>query len=254
VTSSDTPVEETPGELYLYGIVRAGQELPEGLVGVVATVPRAVEHGDLAVIVSDIAEDADFGTPADLVAHSAVLDEVARATTVLPIRFGTVVPTTEDLVEQVLEDPDGLLSALSTLEGATQYTVRARYEQESLLPEILRDEPELARLQQQIAGTSEAETRNQRIALGEGIVAAFDARREPDAQQLRETLEPLARDVVEHEVGSADDVLGVAVLVAREDAERFEAAVEDAAERHHPRMRIRLLGPQAPYDFVEGSR
>lgn len=248
------PAEEAPGELYLYGIIRAGQELPEGLVGVVATVPRAIEHGDLSVIVSDIADDADFGTPADLVAHSAVLDEVARATAVLPVRFGTVVPSMEDLVEGVLEDPDGLLGTLSRLEGATQYTVRARYEQDVLLPEILRDDPGLARLQQDIAGTSEHETRDQRIALGEGIVAAFDARREPDAQQLRETLEPLTRELVQHEEGSADDVLGVAVLVAREDAERFEAAVEEAAERHHPRMRIRLLGPQAPYDFVEGSR
>lgn len=254
MTSSELPAEEAPGELYLYGILRAGQELPEGLVGVAATVPRTSEHGDLAVIVSDLADGADFGTPADLVAHSAVLDEVAEATTVLPIRFGTVVPSTEDLHDQVLRDPEGLLASLQQLEGATQYTLRARYEQEVLLPEILREDPELARLQQEIAGTSEDETRHQRIALGEGIVAAFDARREPDAEALRAALEPLARDLVQHDVGSADDVLGIAVLVAREDAERFEAAVEEAAERHHPQVRLRLLGPQAPYDFVEGSR
>lgn len=250
---SESAAEEAPGELYLYGIIRAGQELPEGLVGVVATIPQAVEHGDLAVVVSELPDGTDFGTPSDLVAHSAVLDEIARSTTVLPMRFGTVVPSAQDLLEEVLDDPEGLLGSLATLEGTAQYTVRARYEQDVLLPEILHEDAELTRLQQEIVGTTEDETRNQRIALGEGIVAGFDARREPEAQELREELAPLVRELVQHEDGQADAVLGLAVLVAREDAERFEAAVEKAAERRHPRMRIRLLGPQAPYDFVGSS-
>ena len=253
MTSSELPTEEALGELYLYGIIRAGQELPESLVGVAATVPTVSAHGDLAVIVSGLAEGADFGTPTDLVAHSAVLDEVARATTVLPIRFGTVVTSTEELVEQVLEDPETLLGSLAALGGTMQYTLRVRYEQDVLLPEILHEDPGLARLQQEIGGTTEDETRDQRIALGEGIVAAFDARREADAQELLELFEPLARDLVQHDVGAADDVLSVAALVSRERAAPFEAAVEEAAEHRHPRMRVRLLGPQAPYDFVEGS-
>lgn len=253
MTMYESAAEEAPGEFYLYGIIRAGQELPEGLAGVVATVPQAIEHDDLAVVLSELPDGADFGTPADLVAHSAVLDQIARSTTVLPMRFGTVVPSVHSLSEEVLDDPEGLLASLEALEGTVQYTVRARYEQDVLLPEILHADPELARLQQEIAGTTEDETRNQRIALGEGIVAGFDARREPDAHELREELAALVRDLVQHEDGQADAVLGLAVLVAREDAERFEAAVEKAAERRHPRMRLRLLGPQAPYDFVGSS-
>ncbi|GAA1487895.1 hypothetical protein GCM10009626_06410 [Brachybacterium sacelli] len=243
-----------PG-LYLYGIVRAGARLPEALVGVVATTPHLHEDdGGLAAVVSDLPDDADFGTPQDLLAHSTVLDEIARTTTVLPARFGTVLPSGQAVHEEVLADPERLAETLNSLEGAVQYTVRVRYEQDVVLPEILRADPRLALLREEIAGTTEDETRTQRIALGEAVVGHYEAMRGPDAQELLDALEPLVRDVATHEGGQADDVVDVALLVPRENTERFEAAVEAAAERHHPRMKYRLLGPQAPYDFVDGGQ
>jgi len=257
MSTSDLSTQHEPDSgagLYLYGIVRAGVALPDGLVGVVATVPRVHGIGDLAVVVSDFSDDADFGTPQDLIAHSAVLDEIARTTAVLPMRFGTLVPSEEALQNELLADPEGLLATLARLGGAVQYTLRVRYEQDVVLPEILREDPQLARLQQEIAGTTEDETRTQRIALGEAVVARLEALRGPDAQELYDALGPLVREIAEHDGGPADDVADVALLVSRDDAENFEAAVEEIAERHHLRMRYRLLGPQAPYDFVDGGQ
>lgn len=244
----------TGAELYLYGVVRAGAQLPEGLVGVVATIPHLLEDDELAAVVSELPEDADFGTPQDLVAHSAVLDTIAAVTTVLPMRFGTVLPSWQDLREEVLAEPAGLTDVLSQLDGAIQYTVRVQYDQDVVLPEILREDPRLIGLQQAIAGTTEDETRTERIALGEAVVAGFDSLRGPDAQELLQTLDPYVRDLAVHEGGQADDVLDVALLVGRPETDRFEEALEAAAKRDHPRMRYKLLGPQAPYDFVGGGQ
>lgn len=253
MTGTDHPEQRespTGAGLYLYGVVRAGTQLPEGLVGVVATIPHLLEDGELAAVVSELPEDADFGTPQDLVAHSAVLDTIAAATTVLPMRFGTVLPSSQDLREEVLAEPAGLSEVLSQLDGAVQYTVRVRYDQDVVLPEILRDDPRLLGLQQAIAGTTEDETRTERIALGEAVVAAFDALRGPDSQELLDTLDPFVRDLAVHEGAQADDVLDVALLVGCPETDGFEEALEAAAKRDHPRMRYKLLGPQAPYDFV----
>ncbi|APX32361.1 hypothetical protein BH708_06085 [Brachybacterium sp. P6-10-X1] len=254
-TELRTQDEAAPGDgLYVYGIGRADASLPEGLVGVLAGRPRLQRRGDLAAVVSELPEDADFGTPQDLVAHSAVLDAIAESVAVLPMRFGTVVPSADDLDRELLAEPDDLVAALDGVDGAVQYTVRVRYDQDVVLPEIIRSDPRLAGLQEAIAGTTEDETRTQRIELGEGIVSHFDALRGPDAEALLEMLDPLVRDRSVHETSQAGDVVDVALLVARADQEDVEAAIEDAAERDHPRLRYRLLGPQAPYDFVGGGR
>lgn len=254
-TELRTQDEAAPGDgLYVYGIARADAALPEGLVGVLAVQPHLQPHGELAAVVSELPEDADFGTPQDLVAHSAVLDAIVASAAVLPMRFGTVIPSVDDLERELLSEPADLVAALDGLDGAVQYTLRVRYDQDVVLPEIIRADPRLASLQEAIAGTTEDETRNQRIELGEGIVSHFDALRGPDEEALLEMLDPLVRDRAVHEAGQAGDVVDVALLVARTDQEDVEAAIERAAERDHPRLRYRLLGPQAPYDFVEGGR
>ena len=254
-TSTHAPAEQGPGAgLYVYGIVRADARLPEGLVGVLTGSPRLYPHGELAAVASELPDDADFGTPQDLVAHSAVLDAIAEVAAVLPMRFGTVLPTADTVGQELLTEPAGLLDALADLEGSVQYTLRVRYEQSEVLPEILRADPRLAQLQQEIAGTTEDETRSQRIMLGEGIVGHFDSLRETDAPQVLDAVEPLIRDRVLHEPGQADVVADLALLVEHGATDQLEAVIEETAERDHPRLRYRLLGPQAPYDFVEGGQ
>lgn len=254
-TSDHAPAEQAPGAgLYVYGIVRADARLPEGLVGVVTGSPRLYAHGELAAVASELPEDADFGTPQDLVAHSAVLDEIAQVAAVLPMRFGTVLPTVDTVGQELLAEPAGLLDALAELQGTVQYTLRVRYEQNEVLPEILQADPQLAQLQQEIAGTTEDQTRTQRIMLGEGIVGHFGSMREVDAPQVLDAVDPLVRDRVLHEPGQADVVADVALLVEHSAQEQLEAVIEETAERDHPRLKYRLLGPQAPYDFVEGGQ
>jgi hypothetical protein len=48
-------------------------------------------------------------------------------------------------------------------------------------------------------------------------------------------------------------VLDVALLVDDDRAGAFEAHLEELAEAVHDRIRLRLVGPVAAYDFVGGA-
>jgi hypothetical protein len=50
-----------------------------------------------------------------------------------------------------------------------------------------------------------------------------------------------------------DHVVDLALLVPREGVGSFEQAMEDLAAELHERIRLRLVGPIAPYDFVGGG-
>lgn len=48
--------------------------------------------------------------------------------------------------------------------------------------------------------------------------------------------------------------MNVAFLVATDDEEDFVRAVEDFAEQRRDLIRMRLLGPLAPYDLVSAHQ
>lgn len=241
----------TDRDQYLYGIVHADSELTPSLQGVQGQPVRLVAHGDVAAVVSDMDPVEVLGTPEDLLGHTRLLDTVASDTSVLPLAFGTVLPGDADIGTEVLEPREsGYLSGLQAIDGHSQYTLLVRFDRETLLREIVEDVPEAAQLRETIAGTTEDETRPQRIRLGEIIVRSFEARQPGEAEPILEKLRTVTADMTVHEQGQPDDVAEIAVLVAYDGAEAFEEAVEELAEEKHPRLTFRLVGPQAPYDFV----
>jgi len=65
-----------------------------------------------------------------------------------------------------------------------------------------------------------------------------------------ERLEPLAVATVSNQLAAPEEVVNVAFLVERDRQEEFENAVEGVGEELAGRVRLRLLGPVAPYDFI----
>lgn len=240
--------------VYVYGLVGADTQLPDGLTGLGPSGKvSTVTHRDVAAIVSDVPGDRPLGTRDDLLAHEAVVDSVAASTAVLPMRFPAVVEE-EGVVEELLAPHhDRFVTALGELEGRVQYTLKGRYEQDVVLREVLEGDPEIQALQAEIRDLPEDATYHQRLRLGELVVVALEQRRDDEAAQLVERVEPHAVGVVEHHPGQPDDVVNAAFLVEREYAQEFEDAVEQLGEQLHGRVRLRLLGPLAPYDFVAGE-
>jgi hypothetical protein len=211
-----------------------------------------VRHGGLAAVVSRLRADRPLGTPDDLRRHARVLDTLAaRGVPVLPFRFGTVLADEEAVAGAVLtEGHDAFAAALERLAGRAQFTLRAAYEQEVVLREVLADRPDIAELRGSVAAQPEEAAYYDRIRLGELVAEAVEARREADADEIVRRLEPLAVSSVTSRPAEEDGVADASFLV--EDARRaeFEATAEDLARRSHGRIRLRLLGPLAPYDFV----
>ena len=54
-------------------------------------------------------------------------------------------------------------------------------------------------------------------------------------------------------MAGVEHVLDVALLVDDDRRAEFEEHLEGLAEAVHERIRLRLVGPVAPYDFVGGD-
>ena len=238
--------------VFLYGVVPSDVEPDVGAEGI-GSPPgqiKAVREDGIAALISEVDVDQPIGRPADLNAYEHLLNEVALVTPVLPVRFGTVM-TTADAVEEWLRDrQDQLASALNEFDGRIQYTVHGRFHEPEFLSRFLAEDAAAAELADQIRGASEMESREQRIQLGQMIAQAVERRQEAENRDLVEAVGRYAVDSTVRPPSHEMDAVHVAWLVEMDQEDEFVQAVEEFAEQRKELIRMRLLGPLAPYDFV----
>jgi len=236
---------------YVYGLVKADAVIPDGLTGLgpsgrVST----ISHGRVAAIVSDVPVDRPLGVRGDLVAHEAVLDTVAARGAVVPMRFPAVVEEHAVVDELLAPNEDHFATLLDSLDGRAQFTLTGRYEQDAVLREVLLGDDEIRALREKVRELPEDASYYDRTRLGELVVRALEQRREVDGAGIIDRLEPFAVATVANQLAAPDDVVNAAFLVERGRQEEFENAVEGVGEELAGRVRLRLLGPVAPYDFI----
>ncbi|MDG4806524.1 GvpL/GvpF family gas vesicle protein [Micromonospora sp. WMMD1120] len=238
--------------LFVYGLVPSDVEATSDAAGV-GDPPgdvTVIRHGDLGALVSEVPLDAPLGRSADLRAYQELLDGTAAVAPVLPVRFGTVVTGPDAVLDLLRPHHDRFAAALAEFEGRVQYVVHGRFDERALLRGILDENPAAARLAEQVRGRAEAASREPRIRLGELISQAVELRREAENRRLL--------DVVADHVSSTElrppshemDAVHVALLVDSDRANALVDALEEFAQQRRGLLRLRLLGPLAPYDFV----
>lgn len=237
---------------YVYAVVGAGIDLPEGLEPVGEGQEIAViDHGKLAAVVSDIAPDRSLGRRADLIAHETVVNTLARETTVLPMRFGGVVSDDRAVVDELLDgNHDYFAWALEQLEGCHQFVLHGRYDQDELVRGVLEADPHLAELSAALRGQDPDAAYYERIRLGEGIAKQVEQIRGADAERTVSALEPFAVALAVKEIADEDGAVHVAALIHRDRRSDFDQAVDALGDEWGDRIRLQLLGPVAPYDFL----
>lgn len=235
---------------YVYGITASSHPALPKEVGGVGEPPRPVrvlKEGQLAALVSD-APDGLRPKRRELLAHSAVLAEAGAAGCVLPMRFGSVAPDDDTVTGVLAERADHYKERLTALDGKVEYNVKATHAEEAVLHQVLAGNPEIRAMTEanrQAGGGSY----DQRLRLGEMVVAAVKALEAEDATDVQHTLEPAA-DAVSLGPESSGWLANVSFLVGSDAVDTFLAAVEQLRQGH-PHLELRVNGPLPPYSFVE---
>jgi hypothetical protein len=248
-------VSEAAGALYVYGVVRAGEALEPAVAGVgdEASAVRAIAHGDVAAVVSQI-EGGPLAAARDLRAHWRVLEAIAQATTVVPVRFGTVLADERSLVADFLApQADRLVELLGELSGKVQLNVKGFYDEERLLREVVATSPAVARMRERVKAVPAAAGYYDRIRLGELVSGELERRRERDSALVLDRLAPLAVAVRSEPAATADMAVNTAYLVDEARIEAFSREVAKLTDELGERVRLRYVGPMPPYSFADAE-
>ena len=242
---------DAEGAVYVYGILRSTEAGAISANGVDASPVRSVEHGALAALVSDVHTDA-LTAAREVRAHWRVLEEASKDATVLPVRFGTVLPGDAALRADLLEPQEQRLGELlGWLAGRVQLSVKGSYDEDALLREIVARSAAIAALRDRTRALSDEAGFYDRIRLGELVATEIMRRREEDTQRTLDLLEPLAVAARAEPVTAGDAAFDLAFLVERTRIDAFSGSVVKLGETVGDRIALRYVGPLPPYSFAE---
>ena len=107
------------------------------------------------------------------------------------------------------------------------------------------------RLRARIAQCPLDAAHHDRVALGELVLNTIERNAERDSRRLGVSLAAAARRAKRLTSRSSDEIFRGAFLVDREAAPRFDRQVAEMADREVDRISFTVVGPLAPWDFVE---
>ena len=242
------------GSVYVYGVLAHddAKSLPEA--GVAGSTVRTVRQSELAALVSDV-DGGPLAAAREMRAHWRVLEEASGGTTtVLPIRFGTVMESEAAVRERLLEPNEERLTVLlRELSGRAQLSLKSHYDEDRLLREVVDSSPDIVAQRERVRRLPGDAAYYDRIRLGELVASQVERRKQADAELALERLEHLAVAVREEAPASPEAGFHLAFLVERERVDEFSGAVGELAKEYGERMRLRYLGPLPPYSFAEAN-
>jgi gas vesicle protein GvpL/GvpF len=245
-----TTTQERSG-VFVYAVVPHSFDLPEGLTGVDGAPIELVPYGAVAAVVGPMVAARSTGRRADLTAYSSVLDGLAARGAVAPMRFGTVVSDQDVLVDELLAPRmDELTRQLRELEGMTQYHLRATYVEEAVLMEITEADARVRRLREATRDLPEEACIAERVRLGELVTRSWERWANADADRILAELSVIVSAYRVRREPGLSAVMDVALLVEVQRAQELEDRLEAIAAEAHERLKFRLAGPMAAYDFV----
>jgi len=174
--------------------------------------------------------------------------------TVLPVKFGTVLTTSDEVHSLLSQGHSQFVDALNWVQDKVEIEVAATWNKNKILQEIS-TEPEIIRASKALIDKKQ-QTLQEQIQLGRIVKASMDKRRSSYREQMINFLMSLAIDLQPNVLVSDEMVMNVAFLVEKANQEEFDSCVKQLDDLFHNQINFRIIGPLPPYSFatVEVSR
>ena len=238
---------------YLYCIIHTPETLQISNLGIGERGDKVhtIDYMNMSAVVSDTPIQEYEESRRNMMAHTLVLEEVMRQCTILPVRFGTVAPSADAVLEQVLKRRfGGLISTFEEVENRIELGVKAFWYEGVIFQEIVEQNPTIRSLRDSLKTRKAEETFYERIRLGEMIEAAMEKKRDEDSEIILEKLRPLVCKSRVNKVITDKMVLNAAFLVDRLREPEFDEAMRILDAEMQKRVMFKYVGPVPPYNFV----
>lgn len=237
---------------YLYGIIRTDKDETFGSTGIQEGKVYTFRYRDVAALVSDLPFTGKIKPiKANLEPHHRVVKELTKRFTVIPMTFGHIVKSEDDILRMLKLNYDEISAELERLDGMVEIGVKIFWDVENIFEYFVKKYRELEDFRNEIYGKSSQPTRQEMIELGSLFEEKLAEEREEHAEKLIGTLQDYVLDSKVNEPVGEKMIVNSVFLIERDKEKVFEEAIYKAASLFDGNFTFDYSGPWAPYNFVE---
>ena len=149
---TDAEPRARPEGKYVYCIVESKEPRWFGPIGIGGRGDEVytVHHDGLAAVVSNTPLQVYDPTRENVFAHEQVNETVMREFTVLPMAFGVLFRTEDDIIELMRGTYDALRDVLAKMAGKVEFGLKVNWDRERVIAELEEESEEIRNLKEQI--------------------------------------------------------------------------------------------------------
>jgi hypothetical protein len=237
---------------YVYCIIEADEPRSFGPIGIGARADEVytISYGRLSAVVSDTPVVVYDPTRENALTHEHVIETVMREFTVLPMSFGAIFRTADDVVEFMKDTADALLDVLAKMKDKIEFGLKVNWDPDTVLKQVEAENEDIRRLKEEILSNRQTSTYFARMQLGRLVERAMSDAADAYVREIYDHLRDCAVASRHNKPIGEKMILNAAFLVERSRAEQFDAKVGEIAQKYEGRLRFQYTGPWPPYNFV----
>jgi hypothetical protein len=235
---------------YVYCIVRSEEPLSFGPLGLGPDPSNVhtVHYQDIAAVVSNTPIVVQDPTRENVLAHQRVNETVMQKHTVIPMSFGTVFKTDDDIMELLRSAYDAFSDVLNKMRDKFEFGLKVLWDRDQIIREIEEEDEDIRRLKSEIS-SQKGSTYFARMQYGRLIDAALQSRSERYVAEIFDALRSVSVASRSNKPIGDRMIMNAAFLVSREMEHPFDSRVKEIGQQYE-KLTFKYTGPWPPYNFV----
>ena len=236
----------------MYGVIEARDNTSFGKIGIggMGENVYCVHHGDVAGVVSKTPVFIFDPTRENALAHEHVIETVMKTNTIIPMSFGTVFRTDDDIREVLKSIYPSLKDVLKQMANKLEFGLKVTWDRDRIVEELKRENEEIHRFQHELTRKHLQSTYFARMQLGRMIDKALSERAAEVVREIYDGLRTVCVASRDNKVIGDKMIMNAAFLIQKDKEPEFDAAVNAVAQKFGDRLNFKYTGPWPPYNFV----
>ncbi|MFH1565102.1 MAG: GvpL/GvpF family gas vesicle protein [bacterium] len=233
---------------YLYCITKDIEPNNLNIAGIEGASVHIIEWQNLLCVASDTDFNDKELDKESALAHEKVLEEVMRHSPIVPIAFGHITKSEDEVKSKLLEaHKDKLEEHLTYFQGKIELSLKAFWlDLNPVFQHIAQTSDEIQRIK-----ARGKITRDEQMRAGEIAAKLLGKKREKTEYDIAEFFKDITIEYKKCNLFGEQMITNLAFLINNNDLSEFDSRVNKYAEKLGDNVKVKYTGPVPPYNFVD---
>jgi len=239
---------------YIYCIIETKDQRNYGAIGVGEGGAEVLTIGydDLSMVVSNHPLHKLSVSRENMLAHERVVEKVMEEyEAVLPVRFGTIAASAEEIRNLLDRRRREFTGALRAMDHKVELGVKGLWQDlNAIFQEIVKENKNIEKLKTELQTHKEKKNIQAKMDVGKMVAGKLEEKKANEVQAIVKELKGAAIDYKLNKTIGDEMFMNAAFLVDKGREKEFDNIMEELGNKHKDRVRFMYAGPLPPYNFV----